>query len=79
MPTEQVGDRYAAAAPWPGPGDQITRALRGPYRAVCYEVINKVGWVRKLHTCRHRHLDTAGAFKCGKARLEVIRKAELAT
>lgn len=61
------GEKVISVQAWPGPGDQLTRAISGPFRAVVTIQINKVGWVRNVYKCRHRHATVKDAFACPSA------------
>ena len=73
MAAHEIGSRHVAAKAWPGPEDALTRAVRGPWRAIIWEIVNKAGWSRDLWKCRHRHRSTEEAFACGLARLAAAK------
>jgi hypothetical protein len=74
--SDAVGSVHVAVAAWPGPEDALTRAVRGPFRATLWRLVNKAGWTDTFWKCRHRHPDLEAAFTCGNGRLAALREAE---
>jgi hypothetical protein len=62
--TPQIGEKSIAAQAWE-PG--LEAAMSGPFRAVVFVTLNKIGWSRNLYKCRHRHSTAREALACPTA------------
>jgi hypothetical protein len=60
----QIGEKSIAAQAWE-PG--LEGAISGPFRAVVFVELNKVGWIRDVYKCRHRHATAREALACPTA------------